>query len=279
MPDLIAAEPIIRGYKKQHPSSEITVAVEDTDLLRNQPDIKALKLMNNIGSHDDYDIEFHLQAHQGQGGKGRQLMNLYAEQLHITEFDSRGRLYLDSLDYYQLSKFDMGGYEGLKIAICPDAENTVLRWPEQNWRRLCEILRQRLRCRLIGLGSDNTIDTGVDITLAGRCSSRQNAAVLSQCDAAVTVDNEFVDLAAAVSTPSVTLFGPTKAEQRLYQGWGVGIVGEDFSCSGCDGNDFAFMADTCPQNHHGCMTQISVEATANKVIEIIEQLCLDKPKN
>jgi len=90
-------------------------------------------------------------------------------------------------------------------------------WPEQRWRALAELARdagyrvwlpwgdapEQARARRIADGCDN-------VDVLPRLSLRQLAAMLQRVSGAVAVDTGLGHLSAALSVPTVSLYGPTR---------------------------------------------------------------------
>ncbi len=99
------------------------------------------------------------------------------------------------------------------------------------------------------------------IDLAGRTSLADLAGVLSLCDACVSNDSGAMHVAAALGTPVVALFGPTRehATRPLTAGW-ARVLTTDAWCRPC-------MLRECPLDHR-CMSGITPELVARSLGEI-----------
>lgn len=99
------------------------------------------------------------------------------------------------------------------------------------------------------------------IDLAGRTSLAELAGVLFLSDACVSNDSGAMHVAAALGTPVVALFGPTRehATRPLTAGWAQ-VLTTDAWCRPC-------MLRECPLDHR-CMTGITPQMVATSLGEI-----------
>ena len=105
-----------------------------------------------------------------------------------------------------------GESRGPKVALQPFSHNNRRDWPEENWIELATRLLKLGAMVLVFHSFFSKVKavpghkvTGMDIWKA--------AAILSQCDFAVTPDSGIFHLAAAVNVPALGLFGSTSADQ------------------------------------------------------------------
>jgi ADP-heptose:LPS heptosyltransferase len=96
------------------------------------------------------------------------------------------------------------------------------------------------------------------IDLVGRTSLPQLAAVLKAARVGVGPDSGPGHLAAAVSTPFVTLFGPTSAQRTAPFGCEELVVEAGADCAPC-------YKKRCIDRNRQCMTSIHPDAVMDKV--------------
>lgn len=105
------------------------------------------------------------------------------------------------------------------IAVMPGAAfGPAKRWPAERFAAAARILKDRLNCNIVALGSSGerelceTVMRGIgpdSLNLAGRTMLTELAAVLAQCRLALTNDSGGMHLAAAMGVPVVAVFGIT----------------------------------------------------------------------
>lgn len=102
-----------------------------------------------------------------------------------------------------------------RIGLYADAGMKIKRWSPQNFVKLGKLLRLRYGAKfVIPEGTDREQVEAIacqlaDSTLWPRGSLRELAALFSQLDCVVAADTGPARIAAAVGTPTVTLFGPS----------------------------------------------------------------------
>ncbi|NJN86643.1 MAG: glycosyltransferase family 9 protein [Leptolyngbyaceae cyanobacterium SL_7_1] len=102
------------------------------------------------------------------------------------------------------------------IFLCPDAGMAIKRWSVQHFTRLGQVLQQRYRATiLVPVGANQAEAEALSQSIGGtaqvwrRGSLRSLAAVLAEADLVIAADTGLARIAAAVNTPTITLFGPS----------------------------------------------------------------------
>lgn len=140
------------------------------------------------------------------------------------------------------------------------------RWPAVRFAKLSEDITGRFGLRSVLLGSEEEQEVAAavvaaseapTIDLTGMTSLSNAVAILAEADVMVSNDMGLAHVAAAVGTPTVTIFGPTNP--LTTSPIGSRIVREPVECSPC-------MLRDCPIDHR-CMTRID-EA---RVLEILAE--------
>jgi heptosyltransferase-2 len=90
------------------------------------------------------------------------------------------------------------------------------------------------------------------LNLSGQTSLLELASLLRQCTLLVTNDTGTMHVAAAVGTRVVAIFGPTDPRTTAPLGKGHVLVHKEGPCSPC-------LKRVCPEGHHNCMLQITVQ--------------------
>jgi ADP-heptose:LPS heptosyltransferase len=112
------------------------------------------------------------------------------------------------------------------VAVAPGANWPGKIWPLEHYRAVLEILRDDFDAVvMLGNERDEVAASGLaassprpSLNLAGKTSLRQAAAVLERATVFLGNDSGLGHLAAAVGTPTLTLFGPGEPER--YHPWG-----------------------------------------------------------
>jgi heptosyltransferase II len=88
------------------------------------------------------------------------------------------------------------------------------------------------------------------------------AAALSHCAAIITNDSGPLHVAAALSVPSVSIFGPTDPDRTVIAG-ASRVVRATHECQPCYQRD-------CPLRTHQCMNDVSVDDVFNAALALFD---------
>lgn len=154
------------------------------------------------------------------------------------------------------------------IAIAPGASfGTAKCWEAQSYADFCSQLMQNnedLSIAILGGSAEakvadniiGSIEKKIQIritNLCGKTSLQELIAVLQQIKLLVCNDSGIMHMAAAFDTPTIAIFGPTKAWQTYaWQNPNYILIDKKLDCAPC-------MQRTCPLIHHNCMRNISVD--------------------
>lgn len=162
------------------------------------------------------------------------------------------------------------------IAIFPGGgmnPGTVMntkRWTVAGYRELCRELAQRFNARLLFVGSREDAQVA-DAVLAGeplepapiraegQTTLLQLAALLQHCDLFIGNDSGPLHIAAAVRTPTISIFGPTDPALLAPRGNQHRFVRQWVSCAPCYTplNVHTAAANTCRLGSPVCMLEIT----------------------
>lgn len=170
--------------------------------------------------------------------------------------------------------------EDLKVCIHPGSGGFVKdlkRWPNENFARLGDALIEEHGVKIIfisGPGESWLVDEIVSlmknepVVLSGETGTVMKlAGVIKSCDVLVCHDSAPMHIGAAVGTPTVTLFGPTKAEVWAPKGKNHIVMKGNVSCSPCY-DTIANRFKYCKSNE--CMNLIRLEEVEFNVIKLHE---------
>ncbi len=168
------------------------------------------------------------------------------------------------------------------LGIVPGARVAARRWPEGKFTALAGILAAEVGSVLVfGSSRDGVLAARVaagagahGIDLGGRTSLTVLAAGLSACDLVIANDGGALQLAAAVGTPTVGIFGPRPPEQMGPLSDASRIIWRSsLPCAPCG-------RERCPRRGRGtilpeareeCMQLIGVETVARVAREALKR--------
>jgi heptosyltransferase II len=153
------------------------------------------------------------------------------------------------------------------------ALNTAGTWPTKRWSiegfaRLGDMLNRKYG-KVIMVGSPSDLPRVEEIVkrmetepiiAAGKTSLKELAALLARCDLVISNDSGPVHVAAAVGTPTITIFGPSDDVKYRPLGEKNQIVKTTIECRPCGKHE-------CPLGHHRCMNEIQ----ADEIVNVIEK--------
>lgn len=147
------------------------------------------------------------------------------------------------------------------LALIPGCANgPAKRWPTHAFARLADEASRRWGATPVILGGAQDVEVARAVeaacerdcvNLTGRTDVLELAAVLRACRAVVSNDTGAAHLAAALSSPTLQLFGPTDPARTRARGPRVRIASIGAFCQPC-------MAKLCPLDHR-CMEGMAPE--------------------
>lgn len=223
----------------------------------------------------------------GFGGKGRGLFLNRA--LKQTPNQHMVEVYLQILREMNLKIGSSLPILNVKEAVCNEVDkklinwgiakkdklialNTGGTWPTKRWTtegfaRLGDVLNKEYgKVVLVGSSGDLPIVEEIvnrmktkPVIATGKTSLHELAALFTRCDLVISNDSGPVHVAAAVGTPTITIFGPSDDVKYRPLGEKHRIVKTTIECRPCGKHQ-------CPLRHHRCMTEITVD----QVLDAIE---------
>jgi lipopolysaccharide heptosyltransferase II len=134
------------------------------------------------------------------------------------------------------------------------------RWPSERFARIGDWAVERWGARVVVMGSEKEMDIcrGLSgfmenrpVNLCGRTSLGEAMGVISRCRFFVTNDSGLMHMAAALSVPTVAVFGSTDPVATGPRGPNTRIVKHDIECAPC-------LKPSCPRDFI-CMLSIEPE--------------------
>ncbi len=162
------------------------------------------------------------------------------------------------------------------ICIHAGSGTAVKQWPSDRWSIIADTLADQLDARIVLTGADHEVATAMHIAeamshqpiiMAGDTRIGQLAALFQRSILALGPDSGPLHLAAAVGTPTVTLFGP--ADPVEFRPWGPSerhaVLTSEIGCRPCRILDWS--ADN--PDYHPCVREITVA----QVLETARIIC------
>ncbi len=182
----------------------------------------------------------------------------------IPAVDQRLELFLAESEYTDASRrFDTAGVTqtGLKVGVFPGAGWKLREWMPDRFAAIGDRLFQHFNAEVLIFGGEkeselvHTVANLMDaraIPFAGNLQVRELAACIEKCDLFLTNDTGPMHIAAAVGTPTVSLFGPGNHIRFQPLGGLHQTIRHDVPCNPCKQ-----FTDKCKDNI--CMKKITVD--------------------
>ncbi|GAP94729.1 glycosyltransferase family 9 protein [Leptolyngbya sp. NIES-2104] len=185
------------------------------------------------------------------------------------------KIYLTS-EEYQAAREKLAGLARPIVVLCPDAGMQIKRWDERNFIKVGQELKTSI---VVLVGSDREQSAFIaDNIPAAKLwelgTIRELAAMLSQADLMIAGDTGAARIAAAVGTPTITLFGPSWSERYGQPQPHVNLQGylncperriENFTVQAC------WYGGDCPiADWVTCVDEISVDRVMAAARELLE---------
>jgi len=162
------------------------------------------------------------------------------------------------------------------ISIHAGSGTAVKQWPSDRWSIVADTLADQLDARIVLTGADHEVATAMHIAeamshqpivMAGDTRIGQLSALFQRSILALGPDSGPLHLAAAVGTPTVTLFGP--ADPVEFRPWGPPerhtVLTSEMGCRPCRILDWS--ADN--SEYHPCVREITVA----QVLDAARTIC------
>jgi len=147
------------------------------------------------------------------------------------------------------------------VMLQPGARYWFKAWPAERFAELASRLAETYGCRIL-IGGDarerdlaeaiRTNARAAIVSLAGRLTLLQYAAVLKRCTLFVGNDNGPMHMAAALGVPLVALFGPSNPAEWGPRGARAEVLYRGLDCRRC-------FHPTCTRGEESCMRQTTLD--------------------
>jgi ADP-heptose:LPS heptosyltransferase len=149
------------------------------------------------------------------------------------------------------------------IAVHPGGRLPLKRWPARHFAAVCGKLTEKYGMPVVVFGSENErpiVEEMISsmkrrpVVLAGEVSLREMAGILSHASVFLCNDSGPMHIAAAMKTPTVAVFGPSKSAETGPFGGEHRVVEKAFPCRPtCDESSCRF------ERYNACMEDVSPE--------------------
>ena len=177
---------------------------------------------------------------------------------------------------------DALGADGPVLAVCFGANHFTKRYPLERFARIIEIVASETPARVLLLGGKEdeleaaklmamlpeTARSRV-VSLAGKASLMQSAALLAGVDAVLTNDTGLMHIASAFGKKLFVIFG-SSVKEFGFMPWGVEY--ELFETPGLSCRPCSHIGRSkCPKRHFRCMMEIAPEPIAARIVETLNK--------
>ncbi|MCI5210977.1 MAG: glycosyltransferase family 9 protein [Candidatus Electrothrix sp. ATG2] len=174
------------------------------------------------------------------------------------------------------------GVTGPFIAVHPGSRLVLKRWFPDRFAQVCENLFQQygLPIVLVGVAQEASLTEHIQATLqgqecqavslAGALNIRQLAALLGRAALFLCNDSAPMHIAAAMKTPTVALFGPSKSVETAPYSPVAQVVEKDYPCRfTCDESHCRYSEHD--SEYHVCLKKITVQDVQQVAEEILNR--------
>jgi len=161
------------------------------------------------------------------------------------------------------------------LAVHPGGRLPLKRWPARRYAAVCDLLMEKHGMPVAVLGAKSEKPIVEDLVssmkrkpavLAGEAGLREMAGILSCASLLLCNDSAPMHIAAAMKTPTVAVFGPSKSAETGPFGNAHRVVEREFPCRrGCDEN-------TCRYDrYNACMEDISTDDVLRAADDLLKE--------
>ncbi|SRR5579883_1024874 len=218
---------------------------------------------------------------------GRFLEILLMEKVISAESITSPQLYLTATEIQQAQQI-LHHCPSPLIVLIPDAGMVIKRWPPANFGILGQMLQQQYDATVvIPVGENPATATqiasliGSNVRIWPRGSLRELAALLAIADLAIASDTGPARIAAALNTPTITLFGPSWHERYGQPAPHINLQGYS-DCPERDVRNFTtqrcWYGGECPFDRwHTCLEDITPDTVFAAAVPFLTAATLLSP--
>lgn len=217
----------------------------------------------------------HVVPHPGLCHKVEYHLNI-AKYLGASTQGTGARIYLSAAENETVSLLLKNkGISGEFIAVHPGSRLALKRWPPEQFAQVCDMLSSRYALPVLLLGSkqEEVLAEAIQslaqaqlFSISGGLSIRQLAAVLGRSKLFICNDSAPMHIAAAMQTPTVAVFGPSKSFETAPWGTRSAVVEKEFACRySCD-------ESSCRHaEHNACLKQMTAQTVLEAAARLLEK--------
>jgi len=200
--DALLTANVIRCIKKVYPNLKINCITPNPEIICFDPCIETINKPESFYSFDSTYWELIVRKEKVQNIISHNLLRL-----GIEEYEYKAKFFLLERER-EWAKDKIKKRKRPLIGICTKSKETVKNWPQENWVKFINSLRQKHDIMHLGDASEPDFE-GVS-RFAGKTSIRESAALLNHCDVFVSPDSLLMHIANGLDIPSVIIFGGSR---------------------------------------------------------------------
>ena len=160
------------------------------------------------------------------------------------------------------------------VAMHPGSRKELKCWSPEGYAKVADYIISEVGATILLTGAHEEVPLvetvkgfmkNRPVVLAGKTTLRELTGIISRCSLFICNDSSPMHIAAAMKTPTVAIFGPSKSVETAPYGKGHIVVEKDFPCR------YACDEDICHfRSHNQCMKEISMNDVFMAVAEMLK---------
>lgn len=234
--DSVCATPSVKAIRRAFPDYPLWIDARSPEVWLGNPDVDALCPEADEWCPGDFVLS--LRRHTDHASP-KHLIDLMAEEIQVPGYDGWEDLpRIASTDRIPRI-YSKGGLRewaygtsrhlGRFVVLCAEATWDIRCWPHT--AQFVRLVRARFGCEVILLSSEAPAYRLGPYDWRAQTTINQAVAIVERATVVVTVDTGILHIAGTLGVPTVGLFGPTTAHNRLHAGQTA--VSAGLECSGC----------------------------------------------
>ncbi|MBF0319877.1 MAG: glycosyltransferase [Nitrospirae bacterium] len=252
--DVFLTQPVLKALKEKYEGASISLMTKTPHALLHSIYVDEFI---SCGSQCLCDIFIDLD-YAYETRRGVHIVDAYAERAGVTLRARHAEVYVsdEDVEYVQDNIMD----DGLKDFIAIDLSDAEegRQWPEHHYRGLVRALRDRKE-KVVGIGSSTRLHVGLEYNFVNLLTTPQSALVISRAKVFIGPEGLLAQMAQAVGTPGIVLYGPSDPgiisdlNDRLYP------VVSPVVCAGCRDAYIGGASVLCEGRNFECMERLAPE--------------------